>query len=592
MIVTMNKVTLLVSIQDREQALETLQDLGVMHLSFAAVPEDGQVESARERLDTIRQLREMIPEDGPGEQDRQKSPPSFDVESLWQLVQQARRIRRDIEDLDKEIERIRPFGRFDPEAVRRLETSGVRVRLYETSVHSDPPVPEGVYRVETYRDKETVCFVLIGLIKPNLEIPEVPLPRASLESLRRKKKQLEDQEADLRRQFAGYAVFRSNLDAELEKARDWYDFVTARAGLVEHGPVLALEGFVPGKRLYRLQQSVVEQGWGVVVREVRPEDQPPTLLEHPAWVRPIKAVFEMIGVVPGYFETDISLPFLLFLSLFFAMIVGDAGYGALFIGGTLLAGRFFRVPDHAFRLMLVMSGCTVVWGLLNGNLFGLQALPAVLEPLQLDWLSGPGSERHLMLLCFIIGAIQLTLAHTWRLVLLLPQVRALAQLGWILVTWTMFFLARRLVLLEEFPGVMLYCLAGGLILIVVFMLPLSSIGRNWPEYVRLPLDLISSFVDLVSYIRLYAVGMATFAIASAFNGMAATIGLDGVFSGLAAAGIIFLGHGLNILLAGMGVLVHGVRLNTLEFAGHTGIQWTGTLFSPFARRHTTKGDEA
>ena len=585
MIVTMNKVTLLVSSQDREQALETLQNLGVMHLSFAAVPEDGQVESARERVDKIRQLREMIPEDTGGEQDRVERPDRYDVESLWQLVQKSRRIRREIDELDKEIERIRPFGRFDPEAVRSLEKSGVRVRLYETSVHAQPGIPEGVYRLETYRDKETVCFVLIGLDDPDLEVPEVPLPKVSLESLRREKKQLEEEQEGLRRQCAGYAIYRSNLDAELGKARDWYDFVTARAGLVEHGPVLALEGFVPGKRLSRLQRSAAEEGWGLSVRDVRPEDQPPTLLEHPAWVRPIKGIFELIGVVPGYFETDISLPFLLFLSLFFAMIVGDAGYGALFIGGTLLAGRFLRMPEHAFRLMLIMSGCTVVWGLLNGNLFGLQALPSVLEPVQLDWLSGSGSEEHLMLFCFIIGGLQLTLAHTWRLVLLLPQVRALAQLGWIMVTWSMFFLARRLVLLEDFPAVMLFVLVGGIVLIVLFMLPLQSIGRNWPEYVRLPLDLISSFVDLVSYIRLYAVGMATFAIAAAFNAMAADIGPSGFVSGLAAACVIFLGHGLNILLAGMGVLVHGVRLNTLEFAGHTGIQWTGTLFSPFARRH-------
>ncbi len=591
MIVTMNKVTLLVSRQDREQALETLQELGVMHLSFAAVPEDSEVEAAREWLDKIRQLREMMPETVREDQTREEMPPRFDVEAMWQLLEKSRRIRQEIDNLEQEIERIRPFGPFDPDAVRRLEKSGVRLRLYETSVHSEPVIPEGVYRVETFRDKETVCFVLIGLDDLTVDIPEFSLPRASLETLHREKKEREDEQERLRQQLFGYAIYRFELDAELEKARDRYDFVTARSGLAEHGPVLALEGFVPGKRLSRLQRSAVEGGWGLSVREVESEDRPPTLLEHPAWVRPIKSVFELIGVVPGYFETDISLPFLLFLSLFFAMIVGDAGYGALFIGGTLLAGRFIRMPEHAFRLMLIMSGCTVVWGLMNGNLFGLQALPAMLQPVQVDWLSGENSDRHLMLLCFIIGGLQLTLAHTWRLVLLLPQVRALAQLGWIMVTWSMFFLARHLVLLEDFPEAMLFVFGGGLALIVFFMLPLSSIGRNWPEYVRLPLDLISSFVDLVSYIRLYAVGMATYAIASAFNSMAGEIG-PGIFAGLAAACVIFLGHGLNILLAGMGVLVHGVRLNTLEFAGHTGIQWTGTRFNPFARRHPPPGEEA
>jgi V/A-type H+-transporting ATPase subunit I len=191
-----------------------------------------------------------------------------------------------------------------------------------------------------------------------------------------------------------------------------------------------------------------------------------------------------------------------------------------------------------------------------------------------------------MLLCFVIGAVQLSLAHVWRLLLLFPGRGALAQLGWIMVTWSMFFLAKRFVLLEPFPLFMYAVLAGGILLIALFMLPLSAIGRNWPEYVRLPLDLISSFVDLVSYIRLFAVGMATYAIASAFNDMAAGIGGESFVYGLLAAGVIFFGHSLNILLAGMGVLVHGVRLNTLEFAGHTGIQWSGRPFSPFARSRT------
>ncbi|MCF8040167.1 MAG: hypothetical protein K9K79_12705, partial [Desulfohalobiaceae bacterium] len=336
----------------------------------------------------------------------------------------------------------------------------------------------------------------------------------------------------------------------------------------------------------KLRRSSEKEGWGLFLREVTHADHPPTLIEYPAWVKPIKTVFDLIKVVPGYFETDISLPFFLFLSLFFAMIVGDAGYGALFILATLAARRFTPLPGHVFWLLLVMSGSTVVWGLLTGNIFGLEALPAAFRPLQIEWLTGQDADRHLMLLCFVIGAVQLSLAHVWRFLLLLPGLTALAQLGWIMVTWSMFFLARRFVLLEQFPDFMYIVLGSGLVLIAAFMRPLRSIGRNWPEYVRLPLDLISSFVDLVSYIRLFAVGMATYAIAAAFNEMAAEVGSGGFFYGLLAACVIFFGHGLNILLATMGVLVHGVRLNTLEFAGHTGIQWSGRPFKPFVRSRT------
>jgi V/A-type H+-transporting ATPase subunit I len=293
----------------------------------------------------------------------------------------------------------------------------------------------------------------------------------------------------------------------------------------------------------------------------------------------------MIGVIPGYWETDVSPFVLVFLSLFFGMIVGDAGYGLIFLGLTLAARPLMRKgPNHLFPLMTVMSVSTLIWGLLTGNFFGLAEPPGFLSQARVTWLAGANSQANLMFFCFLLGGLHLTLAHAIRLIRLLPGLQALAQLGWILITWVMFFAARTLVLMEPFPDVMSVLLPVGLILILAFMRPLRTIAANWTDYVRFPLDVISSFVDVVSYIRLFAVGTATFAVASAFNAMAADFGPFGILSGLAAGLILLLGHTLNILLAAMGVLVHGVRLNTLEFAGHAGIQWTGTLYSPFSRR--------
>jgi V/A-type H+-transporting ATPase subunit I len=91
-------------------------------------------------------------------------------------------------------------------------------------------------------------------------------------------------------------------------------------------------------------------------------------------------------------------------------------------------------------------------------------------------------------------------------------------------------------------------------------------------------------VDVVSYVRLFAVGSASLAVAVAFNQMAIGNGINSILSGVIAALILFMGHALNILLCAMGVLVHGVRLNTLEFSGHVGMQWAGFKYNPFARR--------
>ena len=114
--------------------------------------------------------------------------------------------------------------------------------------------------------------------------------------------------------------------------------------------------------------------------------------------------------------------------------------------------------------------------------------------------------------------------------------------------------------------------------------PLKQIKSTWENYVSLPLDIISNFVDVVSYLRLFAVGSASLAVAAAFNEMALAGGVSGLLSGALAAFILFAGHALNIVLGAMGILVHGVRLNTLEFSSHLGVQWTGHLYEPFAHK--------
>ena len=130
--------------------------------------------------------------------------------------------------------------------------------------------------------------------------------------------------------------------------------------------------------------------------------------------------------------------------------------------------------------------------------------------------------------------------------------------------------------------VLVYSLVAGIVLIVLFMMPPREIKDGWFNLALLPLSLVSNFTDVVSYVRLYAVGTAGFAVANAFNNM--IFGGDKPWWGLLLGAVLaFLAHTLNILLSTMGVLVHGIRLNTLEFSNHKGISWSGSPYKPFAK---------
>jgi V/A-type H+-transporting ATPase subunit I len=147
----------------------------------------------------------------------------------------------------------------------------------------------------------------------------------------------------------------------------------------------------------------------------------------------------------------------------------------------------------------------------------------------------------------------------------------------------MFFLARAMMFGLAFPKLYVPIAIAGLVAIVLFMTPPNKLKEEWINHAMLPLSVMSAFGDVLSYLRLYALGVAGFKVAGAFNLLAGGLGFDHVLTGLLAALILFASHALNVALSAMSVLVHGIRLNALEFSMHLGLEWTGFEYRPFRR---------
>ena len=318
------------------------------------------------------------------------------------------------------------------------------------------------------------------------------------------------------------------------------------------------------------------------MRQPEPTEQVPTLLRLSRWVKSIGVLFNVLRIAPAYWETDVSWAFLVFFTLFVGLLVGDAGYGLMVLAlAVLLTVRARGVRSDAVVLLYVLSLSVILFGALGGSWLGMENLPPFLEALQVDWFS---EQCNVMELCFLIGAVHMTLAHVWTAVVEFPRLSFLAQIGWVAIVWSMFFAARSLVLGRPFPGLIIYVLAAGVALVAAFLMPPSRMRQHLMEYVLLPLTLVGFFVDVISYVRLFAVGVATLAVSQSFNGMAASIGYDSVPSAIFAVIVLIFGHSLNLALCLLAVLVHGVRLNTLEFSAHKGLSWSGFAFRPFGRK--------
>jgi V/A-type H+-transporting ATPase subunit I len=585
MIVPMKSVTLLCLLPDQERSLAALHDLGVLHLTPVVTPDSEDLGQVRSRLAAARETADALA--GPVTAGSAASS-GADVEAVVQKVQELLRRRKELqgglENLERERLAVAPYGDFDPAAVRRLEAAEVLVKLVQVPSKEPLPVIDGAVVQVLSDDKSFKYLAIISRTPVEFGGREFPLPARALKAVEAELAASRRAMDEADRLLVGFRGQRAGVEERIRSLEDREHFLMARDGMGTWERVSYLKGYCPIPNVEALQAQGRAQGWGLLIEDPGPDDPAPTLLHNPRWVQPIKAIFKMIGIVPGYREFDISGVFLLFYSLFFAMLVGDAGYGLLFLALTGAIRLFARkAPPELPRLLGTLSVCTIVWGVLTGSYFGIrfESLPPLLRQGRVAWLT---DEVHLMALCFLIGSIHLTIAHVWNAWRVRNSLAALAQIGWVAITWSMYYLAMNMILGRPLPAFVLPLFMGGLAGVVVFMTPLRMLKTDWPNHAMLPLSIIGSFGDVVSYVRLFAVGSAGTAISVAFNEMALSGGISSFGAGVGAALILFLAHAMNILLSALGVIVHGVRLNTLEFSGHLGMQWTGIPFKPFRKQ--------
>jgi len=508
-------------------------------------------------------------------------------------LQQVETLELRIKRLESELTKNEPFERFDPHKFETLARSGwystfYKVRdkdleLFGAEVHWFPLVRQ---------NHQWVVWVLSGTENPFKQLVRLRLPRNNTKELSQMIRECEAQIRGLQAEiseieqqagflFAYVASLKSNL--QFEQATDLVD--NPELGLC------SLSGFAPSRFVDRLRAQARASGF-VMLEEPADPAQAPTLLRQNRFTRLFNPVMRFIGVTPGVQEVDASGLFLVFFSLFFAMLVGDAGYGLMMILATLgyrLTSK--KAAKQPWGLYLLLGFSTLVWGSVTGVWFGIHSagenrfFGALVVPALDSW--SDQSASTVIKLTFVLGWLQLSLAHLWRMLRGPCWSSRGAELGWLLFLAGLFGLASFFVLQEPMATATLPLIAGGLLCVVVFgeqtpqVSPVKGVIRGLANLPLNLLDGIGQFSDLVSYIRLFAVGLATKEMAVTFNQLAMDFGFHTFLHGVAAVLILLVGHWINLALAGIAVMVHAVRLNFLECAKHLGLQWTGREYRPF-----------
>ena len=555
MIVKMKHLDLICSSADRDATLKELRELGVVHLDLSAA-QGAAVNAAKgEGADAEKAVRLILKARGKRPLDdfdiRERS-----VEFVLSIEADRLKLVEEKDRLEREIRVYEPYGDFDPKLAEKLlaELEGRGLKDECDKLGLPAKLPE--MRLAKMKEK-------LGRVLNRIRIDDDKLAGA-------------DEKAILKQYPA---------------LRDRIAFESAREIMGEQGALAFVSGWIPETKISDLRSQISKSGWAVLLRDPAEGEVPPTLIEPPKLFRPVTALFSGLGIAPAYEESDVSIPFFCYFALFFAMLVGDGGYGALILvmslyGWRKTAGNRTLVAKSWLTLLSVFSVGTIVWGLLSNTWFGA-GLPFAKYWPTVRWLAGADApEGHeydnMMLLCFTIGASHLILARLWNAISTINDRRCLSQFGWAGIVLFMYIVTNSII--GIFPGIPTWSyVVFGVSFVAVF------VQAKGIEKGMLFLNTMSVLGDVISYVRLFAVGLASVKVAANFNDMALSIfGCTDIvwLKPLLAVPMIIvllIGHGLNFAMAGLSILVHAVRLNTLEFSNHKGITWSGYAFKPFRK---------
>lgn len=637
MIVPMKKVSLIIMGDKKSETLTKLRKMGVMHIEIAE-GNGGRISELKEKISMIENSIFSIEEKvkkNKEVKDATNEQAMTAAKEVFALAEEKKSFQSEQISLKSEIDRIKNWGDFEPEMVNYLVSKGVDIAFYEIPKAEYEALGENVKTIRLEETKTSVkCIVIYAGTEEEAEFIQplnnyrLELPKMSISAMQNRIEELDGCINSIDEKivsYAGYVAAMKNVVKACEKEIEFEVYATGMAdeSLVSDGEnnlsVAHFKGYIEADNVELLKQEAKNNSWGLIIEEPTEEDNVPTKLKNNKFVSLIYPLTDFLNTIPGYYEYDISAWFLAFILVFFGMIFGDGGYGLLITAVAavpIVKSLASKKPAAPVFLLIGLFGIsTIIWGTLTCTWFGLTPdhLPQWLKGLSIPVISnvyadkiwypfwtqgkvGLTTAQNLQIFCFVLALIQLLIAHIKCAITNRKSLKVLGDIGSAIELIGMFYVVLSFVVSGEVfsMGLVISGIPVGTIAIVFvavgFLLSfifanyegsvVKSILSSLTNIVSVLLGIFNLFSDIVSYIRLWAVGLAGAAISATVNELAGPLFGDFMFMILAIVLLVF-GHGLNMILNVLSVIVHGIRLNTLEFSSHLGMSWSGHKFKPF-----------
>lgn len=594
-IVPLEKVTLCGPLMAKSAVLSGLQRLGLVHLVPLRHGEVDKEETSERPEAAYRALRWLL--DNRERRLQVVDDQDFDFDRVVDAVEHNRRAhtetRNRLEKLLAQRQLLEPWGRFEPPVANQL--GGLHFWYYIVPLRQfEQMEKEGLTWVVVKRDLRQVYLIVISEQEPprnRMPVRPVPLGHLSLDKLDHLIERARHRIEELEFERLSLTRWISLLSHDLARAEDRAALNHARTITRDETGLFVLHGWLAQNDRPRVENFVTEQGLAAFFEAPAPGDLPPTLLSNPPR---LAAGEDLAGFfqTPSYTEWDPSRVLFFSFAAFFAMIIADAGYALLLSAGLLAFWKKLGRKPTLRRLRTLaatMLGAAVLYGVMVGSYFGVAPAAGTLA-VHLKILDLNDFDTMLKLSVFI-GVAHLLLANSLRALHYWPSRIAKTALGWngVLVAGFTGWLAASGVVPE---GLIAWCWGLGSVSGLNIFLWASERRIQTSKDAALRIidglgaltRLTKAFGDVLSYMRLFALGLASASLALTFNQISANVvaALPGLGVFLAAV-ILILGHVLNLALAVVSGVVHGLRLNFIEFY-NWGLSEEGYPFRPFRRK--------
>lgn len=602
MIVPMIKYGFLVYHRDFDSFLSRLQEMGLVdverHTKVLSDEERNLINEINRYTQTLKDLKIRAAQI---DQTGQVAPLNSDavLNEYEDLIKEKEQVESSIRRAQKDLNDVRPWGNFNIDLLRKLSDSGLNIKFYVTNEKAfDESLLED-YTVEVINNEAgQVYFVWIQQYDQDASLPieavEVKIPNYSASGKETEIATHRGRISEIESRINELSSFVAQLEASKDELVNQLEInsVTLSAEKQAEDKVLILTGWVPKPKNDEFVEFIEQESIIYVSERAKREDSAPILLKNNRFAR----LFEPIGSLftnPTYGELDLTSLFAPFFMMFFGFCLGDAGYGlVLLFGAAIFKRKANKKMRPILSLVQWLALATIIFGIITGTFFGIELVNVEIPFIQ-KFKNMFLDQNQLFALALIVGAIQIVFgmfvkaANEIRLWGWMHSITTFSWLLLILGSGTFYGLSMVEGVNVEFMGLAHKIILGVAAIGILFF---NSPGKN--PFVNFGLGLwgiynmvTGLFGDILSYIRLFALGLSSAILGSVFNSLAFGMAPDiPVVGAIVTILILIAGHSINLFMATLGSLVHPMRLIFVEFYKNAGFIGGGKTYQPFKNK--------